>query len=221
MVQGVFFLNRRIRVKRKFVLFVLLFIVLSVIAVIVFDAKMKPVVCSVALQQAECRVIEVVNQTAIDVLGDIGEITDSAEEVNSRSDGTLTAVSTNTFTANRIKNELILRTQNQLKNICTQRIDVPVTSIFGIDIMGSAVPSIPVYISMSAAVSGDFEEEFESAGINQTVHKLSVRLITDITVLLPSGTAQGQTETSVLIGETVIVGNTPSGLLYQHSIDNQ
>ena len=51
--------------------------------------------------------------------------------------------------------------------------------------------------------------EFESAGINQTVHKLSLRINADIRILTPSGTITEKITTSVLIGETVIVGNVP------------
>ena len=73
-------------------------------------------------------------------------------------------------------------------------------------------PAIPVYISLSGNVDSDFEEEFESGGINQTVHKLSLRINVQLSVLTPSGTLSENVTTSVLIGETVIIGFTPQGM---------
>ena len=64
-----------------------------------------------------------------------------------------------------------------------------------------------------------FEESFESGGINQTVHKLSLRINVQLSVLTPSGSIDENATTSVLIGETVIIGNTPQGII-STDIDN-
>ena len=72
---------------------------------------------------------------------------------------------------------------------------------------------IPLNISVSGNINSDFVSEFEQGGINQTVHKLSVKVSADLTVRLPTGTEKTTVETSVLVGETVIVGEVPSGML--------
>ena len=81
--------------------------------------------------------------------------------------------------------------------------------IIGGEIIGPAGPDIPVFITLSGTADSDFEESFESAGINQTVHKLSLRITADIRILTPSGTVSESVSTSVLIAETVIIGSVP------------
>ena len=183
----------------------------GIIAGIFLELRMKPVIEDVALTQARGYVIGVINKASLEVIENSDSI---PEDVRIRSDGSLAALSADTAAANRIKNELVLRAQKELENICTIQADIPLGSVVGLELINAAGMSVPVYISLSGTVTGDFEDKFESGGINQTVHKLSVRLISEITVLLPSGTASEEIETSVLIGETVIIGSTPDGMLY-------
>ena len=199
--------RRRIRIIRL----VIIFLITAVSAVIFLELRMKPLIADVAMIQARGYVINIVNEAALEVM----KSSDSTpEEVRIRSDGSLAELSADTASANRIKNELVLKAQKELENICTIKADIPLGSVMGIELINAAGLSLPVYISLSGTVTGDFEDEFESGGINQTVHKLSVRLVSDIKVLLPSGTAEEKIETSVLIGETVIIGSTPDGMLY-------
>lgn len=127
-------------------------------------------------------------------------------------DGAITSISTNTVITNRLKNLITVRTQEALSNIRSKRVDVPVGTIIGGELFNGVGPCLPVYISMSGTVSSDFEEEFESGGINQTVHKLSVRISAEINIIMPMTSCTENVETTVMVGETVIVGDTPNGI---------
>lgn len=75
-------------------------------------------------------------------------------------------------------------------------------------------PDIPLHISMSGSTETDFVSEFESGGINQTVHKLSLTITTDMTVLVPPVSENTSVTTTVVIAETIIVGEVPNYALY-------
>lgn len=66
---------------------------------------------------------------------------------------------------------------------------------------------------MTGSVESDFKSSFESGGINQTVHTLYVTVRADVSVIMPFGSFPETVETSVLAGETVIVGAAPSGMI--------
>ena len=141
---------------------------------------------------------------------------ESLETVSVQEGGRLTSLSTNTVQANKLKNMITLRVQEAIQDIRNKRTDVPLGTIIGSDLWGGMGPGIPVCISLSGSVSSDFEEKLESGGINQTVHKLSVRVSADIHVIMPAGSGSERVETTVLIGETVIVGKTPDGIINGH-----
>lgn len=198
------------RSKRKFLSVFLVLLILIIGTIVFIQWRVSPVVCSVASVQAKSFAVTAINKAAAEVLekNDLHPL----ESVTASGDGTLKSLSTNTAEANKLKHLITLKAQESLSNLNHEKINVPVGMIVGGELFGAVGPEIPVYISLSGNTESDFEESFESGGINQTVHKLSLVIRADIRVLTPSGTLSETVSTSVLIGETVIVGNTPNGM---------
>ena len=65
-------------------------------------------------------------------------------------------------------------------------------------------------LTLSGNVTADFESTFESAGINQTKHRICLHIHTSIYSFLPpayNGTTE--IETDIPVAETVIIGEVP------------
>ncbi len=196
----------------------LLFFICILTAIIVFIRwRVRPVISSVASVQAKSFAVSAINKAAADILSEnsIPEL----ETVTSDKSGSLRSVTTNTAAANELKHKITLRAQEEIGKLNHQKVDIPAGLILGGELFGAVGPDIPVYISLSGNTDSDFEESFESGGINQTVHKLSLRINVQLSVLTPSGSIDENATTSVLIGETVIIGNTPQGII-STDIDN-
>ncbi len=193
------------------IIFILLIAV--IITIIFLEIRLKPVIRAVASVQAQSFAIVTINETVTDILDEMNISEEELETVNTSSDGTISSIRTNTILTNRLKNLITTRTQDALSNIQRKRVDVPIGTIIGGELFNGVGPAIPVYISVSGTVNSDFEEEFQSGGINQTVHKLSVRISAEINIIMPMTSCTERVETTVLVGETVIVGETPDGIL--------
>ena len=185
-------------------------VTIIIIAALLFgfiEWRVSPVVRSVAAVQGKSYAISAINRAAQEVLEEnrSGEL----ETSSSSEDGRLCSIITNTAAANMLKNKITLKAQESISDLRHQQMNIPIGMIFGGELIGPSGPDIPVFITLSGTTDSDFEESFESAGINQTVHKLSLRINADIRILTPSGTITEKITTSVLIGETVIVGNVP------------
>ena len=209
-VTGGIYLKRKTLRKRSLLRIIALLIILSVLAVLFVQWRVRPVIASIASVQAKSFAVTAVNKAAAKALEecDIHQL----EEIDTSEDGSLRSLSTNTAKANDLKHLITLKAQEAIGKLKHEKIDIPSGLIFGGDLFGAVGPAIPVYISLSGNVDSDFEEEFESGGINQTVHKLSLRINVQLSVLTPSGTLSENVTTSVLIGETVIIGSTPQGM---------
>lgn len=203
--------NRDIR-KRKIVRAAAVILALAILMIIFLEVRLKPVVRAVASIQAQSFATLTINETVTDILDEMQISDEELETVTVSADGAITSISTNTVITNRLKNLITVRTQEALSNIRSKRVDVPVGTIIGGELFNGVGPCLPVYISMSGTVSSDFEEEFESGGINQTVHKLSVRISAEINIIMPMTSCTENVETTVMVGETVIVGDTPNGI---------
>lgn len=199
------------KTKKKIFLFVLVFI--SVI--VIFEIRLKPIVNGIAEVQSKSLSTILISQTVNDILEETGITCDELEEINLDSNGSISSINTNTVVLNKLKNMISVRIQNNLADIKNKRVNVPLGTLLGSNLFNGQGPNIPLYITLSGNVASDFESAFESGGINQTVHKLSINVSAEITVIMPMSTFTTNVDTSVIIGETVIVGSVPSGMLYR------
>ncbi len=192
-----------------------LIIILSVLAAVIvfFEVRLKPITEAVAEIQAQALATEIINRSVLEILDESGIGSDDLETVSYSPDGRVAAVSADTVMTNRLKNAVTLRIQENISGITNHRVNIPLGTIIGGEIISGTGPSVPLFISLSGNVSSDFDSSFEQGGLNQTVHRLSLKVSAEINILMPLSSVSTTVETSVLIGETVIVGNVPSGAL--------
>ncbi len=189
----------------------LLLLVLTVL--LFFEFRLQSVCSSVTETQAQSMAVELINQSICEILSEMNISAENLEELTLGKDNRIAAVNLNTVLSNQLKSAVTLRIQQAISNIHNRQIDIPLGLILGGEWFSQLGPTIPVWISLSGHVESDFDSSFESGGINQTVHRLAMKVKCDIRIILPLGSAATSVETSVLIGETVIVGETPNALL--------
>ena len=204
--------RRHISRKGKKRMFILLLVI--VLIIVFFEIRLKPICEGIAEVQAQSLSTKLINQTVTDIIEEMDIQCDDLEEITQTSDGTVSTINTNTVVVNKLKNIISVRIQDNLSDIKNKRVSVPLGTILGSNLFNGQGPDIPLYITLSGNVKSDFESTFEGGGVNQTVHKLSIKISADITIVMPMSTSTTHVETSVLVGETVIVGSVPSGMLY-------
>ena len=91
----------------------------------------------------------------------------------------------------------------------SQVIEIPLGNLFGSKLFSGTGPYIPVKIMSVTSVNSSLENEFLSVGINQTMHKIYIDAIIDLSVMVPGYESVVSVSTTVLIAETVIVGKVP------------
>lgn len=203
--------QRHISRKSKKRIFVL--VIVFVLVFVFFEMRLRPVVRGAACIQAQSLATTLINSTVPDVLEEMNITSADLETISQNSSGIISSINVNTVTVNKLKNIISLRIQENISQIQNRKIYIALGTILGSELFNGCGPSIPLNISLSGNVKSDFESTFESGGVNQTVHKLSVKISADINIIMPMGTFSTAVETSVLVGETVIVGSVPTGML--------
>ena len=201
------------RRKRRFPKFLFILILIITAFFIFLEIRVRPVINGFAEVNAKSLATSAINRSVAEILEE-NEITCEDLENISYANSRITAINSNTVNVNKLKSAITLRIQKNLSDIKNREIHIPIGSLTGCELLHGRGFSIPVNISMSGNVNTDFISSFEQGGINQTVHTLSVKVSADISVRTPNGYTKTNTETSVLIGETVIIGEVPSGILY-------
>ena len=75
------------------------------------------------------------------------------------------------------------------------------------------IPVIPVHILSIRNSDANFVSHFRQAGINQTLHQLTMIVSVDVSVLVLGQTSSFSVNSEVVVAETVIVGDVPSTFL--------
>ena len=74
-------------------------------------------------------------------------------------------------------------------------------------------PSIPVRILSIRNSDASFSSDFTQAGINQTLHQLTMVVSIDVSVLILAEITSFSVTSEVVVAQTVIVGDVPGTYL--------
>lgn len=188
-------------------------ILVSVVAIIIImlllDAKMRPLIRMLATSQASNLATVAINDAINEVMEENLVSYDNLVTIEYDDNGQVRSVKTDIIKINRLKAEISTRTSEKISKIQNRQISIPIGSLFGKELLSGRGPRIKLYINLSGNAQTQITNEFESAGINQTIHRIMLDIVADIYVVLPGANSSTQVKTSMCIAETVIVGTVP------------
>lgn len=123
--------------------------------------------------------------------------------------GAITALKTNINEINRLKTQILSAIDTMLLDLDINEIGLPLGSIILPELFSGSGPKLPVKVMSISTSDADFYNEFEEAGINQTTHRIRMDVTITMTILTPIGTESVTSSSTVVVAETVIVGNVP------------
>ena len=128
-------------------------------------------------------------------------------------DGRITALKTNMSEVNRLKTDILNLIHDEILALDTSDIGIPLGSLFLPELFSGKGPAIPVRILSIRNSDATFSSKFSQAGINQTLHQLTMIVSVDVAVLVLGQTSSFTVNSEVVVAETVIVGDVPSTFL--------
>lgn len=128
-------------------------------------------------------------------------------EKNTR--GEVTAVRTNMAQVNRLKAETLALLSEQLLELDTEELSIPLGSIVMPGLFAGKGLRIPVRVTALSTTDADFYSEFSSAGINQTLQRILLEVKICMSVQTPMGTERADVASQIVVAETIIVGSVP------------
>lgn len=128
-------------------------------------------------------------------------------------DGRITALKTNMTEVNRLKTDILNIINDEILALDTSDIGIPLGSLILPELFSGKGPTIPVHILTIRNSDASFSSSFRHAGINQTLHQLTMEVSVDVAVLVLGETASFQVTSEVVVAETVIVGAVPNTFL--------
>lgn len=128
-------------------------------------------------------------------------------------EGRITALKTNMSEVNRLKTSILNIINDEIMDMDTSNIGIPLGSLIFPELLAGRGPSIPIQILSISNSDAAFESFFTEAGINQTLQQLTMEVSVDVTVLVLGKTESFTVSSQVVVAETIIVGQVPDTLL--------
>lgn len=211
---GFFYYRRRMdrRVLARLLLFVGMTLVLA--TAVYATAQLRPLLESMATTRVSNTVNRIVFEAVNEAI-ESGEITyDQLISFEKDNDGKITAVHSNMAACNRLQVEILDIILARIDQVSARELSIPVGSLTGSALLAGRGPRIKVRMESVGSSSARFENEFSSAGINQTNHRIVLHIDVSVAILLPGFTTATEVSNAVTVAETVIVGTVPDTYTY-------
>lgn len=133
--------------------------------------------------------------------------------------GNISMIQANSLEINNLSKDLAQTCEVRIAEFGGNGVAIPLGTFTGIPLFVGRGPRIRVKMTPIGSVICKFVSHFESAGINQTVHKIYVNINATVAVVMPLSSRSFKAEQQVLISESVIVGQVPEVYLYSDTLD--
>lgn len=180
----------------------------------VLQSRMRPVVEQYAVSRVTYLATRIINNVIDEELSQAGGVYDNLVSFEKNQNGDIAALKTDIVRINQLKAAITSRVAEELAQLDTSQIAIPLGNLLGGDLLSGRGPKIPVQLVPVGSVTANFISAFTNAGINQTRHQIVIDATVSMSVIAPGTRAGCQVNTKVNIAETILIGNVPEGYTY-------
>lgn len=202
-----------IKYSRKKIILYLIIVFTVVLGIYVYNIINKNIRPTI-LEMCEIQAKKIATQAINDAVK--SKIT---EEINYKdllfvkqdNEGKITLVQANTALMNNIASDIALEVQEKIRTIPGGTIKIPIGNALNSQLISG--PKIKLKLEPYGSVIANFGTEFLESGINQTIHRVHLVIITDVKIVFPLVSDTVTVKANVPIAETIIVGDVPESYM--------
>lgn len=198
---------RQMKTEKSFVLFFILLIIFSSITTLYIQV-IEPVLLNFTRSNAYTLAMRATEDAIRQNLDDItyesivNEILDE--------NGNIMGLRTNTKELNRISNSIAIDIETNIANIDSGTLKIPLGLFFNAGILGGAGIKVNIKTAPLGDTKIDCISQFDSVGINQTRHRIILKIKTCFTIISPIYVNDQFYEKEVVMAETILNGEIPN-----------
>lgn len=179
------------------------------IGILLTDAKLRPAIYDLAALEAHAVAAKTVHTAVEEILSKSGVAYSDIVSISRTENGSITGITTDIVKLNLFKSRVTNAVDNAFAEKGSASVSVALGSATGITFLSGCGPYVDVKIGMASSTQSDFENVFESAGINQTQHSVMLNLETQVILTMSGRRVTSNVKTSFCVAQTVIVGSVP------------
>lgn len=195
------------RILHKLLLAALPPTALAVALLIAINVNMMPTVRSYARARVEMLAADAMNRAILESTYDAATYSSLVTLIESPTGFVMLQADTQAM--NRLAASCTEAALEKIAELGEQGVSVPIGTLSGIPQLTGRGPKVKITFVPEGSVTSVFRSEFSSAGINQTLYRVYIRLTATVQIALARGGESITAQTEAAIAESIIVGNVP------------
>ena len=190
----------------------LLLLTLLLILALYLHFGWMPTVRELVIMEADNETSDLINE-AVDAYVAQGQIRyDDLVTLERRADGGVSAARIDLAAVNQMKSTVLRELDERVSVRVREKVEVPLGNVLLPALLSGRGGSLPVRLVSLRSTNAELESDFTAAGINQTLHSLSLRVEVDLLLFTPAGLMTRQVACTVPIAQTILLGDVPGTL---------
>jgi len=128
-------------------------------------------------------------------------------------DGNILLLQANTMFINALVRNSIYMAHQNLSQVEDSGVAIPLGAFFGTTLLAAYGPPITLRVLSVGIAQSFLHSDFISAGINQTLHRITLTLSAEVTLIMPGLQSTVRADIPVPIIESTIIGTVPDVFL--------
>ncbi|MBE6048617.1 MAG: sporulation protein YunB [Clostridium sp.] len=199
------------RIKPMFLVIIAILIIFNII-LYMFDKKVFPYVIQKSETMVKSKAVDTISEVSMKVFTTEFKY-DDVIKIDKDSEGNINLIRADTIKLNKLSSEIALECNDELKKMGDIGVDVPIGWITERSVLYNMGPEINIKIQPIGNINIDYDSKFESAGINQTRHKIYLKVKAMVRVVVPLHSQDVEVDCDIPVAETIVVGKIPETAL--------
>ena len=197
-------------------LIIVMIILLFNIILYLFNKRILPSVLSIGEVKMKSEAVKIINEESVKVFSDDFNYEDIIN-IEKDSEGNIVMLRADTVRQNYLASQVVLNCNDKLKELGELGVKIPIGYLTNNVRFYTLGPKITVKMQQVGNIETSYESIFESAGINQTRHKIYLNVKSKMRVIVPFHSDEIEVTCQIPISDTVIVGKIPDTAINMNS----
>ena len=198
--------------KKEFkpiILVIISILLVFILSIFLYDKRIYPAVLQVAESSIKADTIECISKTSMELFDEEFNY-DEMIIIDKDNEGNINMIRANTVKLNYLTSRLSIRCNEELQKMGEVGVEVPLGWMTDNSAFYEFGPDLNVKIDPIGNMKLSYESKFESAGINQTRHKIYLNVEARVRMKIPLHSKEQVVTCQIPVAETIIVGKTPN-----------
>lgn len=200
--------RRKVKIKPYLLVAIAIFALFNLFLYL-FDTRVLPAVLLKSESVVKAKTAQTISETSLELFNNEFKY-DEMIIIDKDEAGDINLIRADTVKLNYLSSQLSIKCNDKLQEMGDIGVKVPVGWLTDRSIMYNLGPNMTVKIKPTGNIKVSYESVFESAGINQTRHKIYLNVEATVKIIIPLHNEEMQVTCEIPVAETIIVGKIPN-----------